>query len=53
MGPKKTPRNDFYYFMQDQKTHLRQQGYVWNSMPELAQICSPLWNQTPEREKAR
>ncbi len=53
MGPKKAPKNDFWYFMQDQKSVLRRQGYEWNTMDELVTLCSPRWKQTSDRDRAR
>ncbi len=53
MGPKKAPKNDFWYFMQDQKSVLRRQGYEWNTMDELVTLCSPRWRQTSDRDRAR
>ena len=53
MGPKKAAKNDFWYFLQDQKNVLRREGHVWNNMDDLVAICSPRWKQVPERERAR
>ncbi|TRY63896.1 hypothetical protein TCAL_07261 [Tigriopus californicus] len=44
MGPKKKQiYNDFFFFMQDQKAILREEGRTWKDMPELVAICGPKW----------
>ena len=56
MGPKrkKQIRNDFYFFMQDQKTRLMRGGSGGNlPMDEVAEICHPLWTQMDGKERER
>lgn len=58
MGPKKNkkrnnPRNDFYFFMQDQKKVFMAEGRPWDSMEELVALCSPRWAQLPDTDRQR
>lgn len=55
MGPKrkKQIRNDFYFFMQDQKTRLMREGRGNLPMDEVAEICHPLWTQMDGKERER
>lgn len=50
---KKAPHNDFYFFMQDQKNVLRQEGVEWANMQELATLCSPKWQAITDKDKAK
>lgn len=53
MPPKKKQiYNDFFFFMQDQKAILRQEGRTWKDMPELVALCSPKWKLVSEAERA-
>lgn len=55
MAPKKkkNPKNDFYFFMQDQKKVFQREGRAWNNMEELVAMCHPLFKQLGEADKQR
>jgi len=55
MGPKKKRqnKNDFYFFMMEEREQLGREGRVWRNMAELAEICGPRWQQLTDVEKAK
>lgn len=56
MGPKQNkpkPKNDYYFFMEEQKKVLQAQGIKYRGMKELADLCGPKWRQLGEAERSR
>ena len=51
MGPKKRKniKNDFYFFVKEQKDKMGYSGDLWN----LASSCAPAWNNLDSTEKER
>ena len=49
----KNSKNCFYFFMQEQKKVLRNEGIVWRDMKHLANLCAPKWKQISESDKQR
>jgi hypothetical protein len=50
---KKNQKNDFYFFMQDQKNVLRTENVKWDTMDDLVARCQPRWNLLSDKDKAR